>query len=250
MKGSGIWRQVVCLIMVLGMSVTLSAAVGSKLKGTPIGSPNVDYATGQPSETVNTLACAFDGKPDTYYASLDRSNTWVGLDLGTPHIITRVGWVSRTGQPRRVQLGLFEGANRPDFLDAVPLYLIPEAGANNKYFYADVNVSRGFRYVRYVGPNDARCNIGELVFYGTKGAGDDTRFYQVTNLPTLVMHTVAGTIPRTRSLRSPPIWLLSTMEALVFRKIPCLCVAVETPPGVSRRSLTASSSTMARASGC
>ena len=35
MKGIGIWRQVVCLIMVLGMSVTLSAAVGSKLKGMP-----------------------------------------------------------------------------------------------------------------------------------------------------------------------------------------------------------------------
>lgn len=250
MKGSGIWRQVVCLITMLGMSVTLSAAVGSKLKGTPIGSPNVDYSTGMSSETVNTLACAFDGNPDTYYASLDRSNTWVGLDLGTPHIITRVGWVSRTGQPRRVQLGLFEGANRPDFLDAVPLYLIPQAGANHKHFYADVNVSRGFRYVRYVGPNDARCNIGEVEFYGQEGVGDNTRFYQVTNLPTLIMHTVLVTTPRIRSIRCPPIWLSSTTEVLAFRKIPCFCVVVETLPGAFPRSLTASSSTMAGARGC
>lgn len=203
MKGSGIWRQVVCLITMLGMSVTLSAAVGSKLKGTPIGSPNVDYSTGMSSETVNTLACAFDGNPDTYYASLDRSNTWVGLDLGTPHIITRVGWVSRTSQPKRVQLGLFEGANRPDFLDAVPLYLIPQAGANHKHFYADVNVSRGFRYVRYVGPNDARCNIGEVEFYGQEGVGDNTRFYQVTNLPTLIMHTVDGYDPKDKVNQMP-----------------------------------------------
>ena len=34
---------------------------GSKLTGTPIGSPSVDYNTGQQSSTVNTPACAFDG---------------------------------------------------------------------------------------------------------------------------------------------------------------------------------------------
>jgi hypothetical protein len=55
----------------------------------------------------------------------------------------------------RVQLGIFEGSNSPDFLDAVPLYLIPEGGSANTLEYADVNVSRGFRYIRYVGPNDA-----------------------------------------------------------------------------------------------
>ena len=98
----------------------------SKLVGTPIGSPNVDYSTGQSSETVNTPADAFDGNYNTFYASMDRSRTWVGLDLGTAHVITRVGWSPRTSQARRVQLGVFEGSNNPDFLDAVPLYLIPE----------------------------------------------------------------------------------------------------------------------------
>ncbi|MBR5883843.1 MAG: CotH kinase family protein [Bacteroidaceae bacterium] len=177
-----------------------------KLSGTPIGSPNVDYSTGQTSSTVNTPACAFDGDLNTYYASYDRSFTWVGLDLGTPHVITRIGWSPRNHElgPQRVLLGLFEGSNRPDFLDAVPLYLIPEQGVIGRMDYTDVNVSRGFRYVRYVGPSDVRCNIAELEFYGYEGAGDDSRFYQITNLPTLSIHVYSGQEPydKTHELES------------------------------------------------
>ena len=171
---------------------------GSKLTGTPLGSPSVDYSTGRVSTTVNTPACAFDGNISTFYASYDRSRTWVGLDLGSPHVITRVGWCPRneTSSLTRVQLALFEGSNSPDFLDAIPLYLIPGVGKLGTMEYADVNVSRGFRYVRYVGPSDARCNIGELEFWGYEGEGDDTQFYQVTNLPTISIHTYSGRDPQ------------------------------------------------------
>lgn len=169
---------------------------GKKLSGTPIGSTSIDYGTGNPSTTVNTPDCAFDGNTKTFYASYDRSRTWVGLDLGSPHVITKVGWCPRESQPKRVQLGVFEGSNSPDFIDAVPLYLIPEGGTANKLDYANVNVSRGFRYVRYVGPNDVRCNIGELEFYGYKGDGDDSKFYQITNLPTVSIHTTTGSDPK------------------------------------------------------
>ena len=168
----------------------------AKLSGTPIGSTSVDYSTGKASTTVNAPACAFDGNTKTFYASYDRSRTWVGLDLGAPHVITRVGWCPRESQPTRVQLGIFEGSNSPDFLDAVPLYLIPQGGTANKLDYADVNVSRGFRYVRYVGPNDVRCNIAELEFYGYEGEGDDSKFYQITNLPTVSIHTEVGYDPK------------------------------------------------------
>ena len=174
-----------------------------KLSGTPIGSPNVDYDTGASSETVNTPACAFDGSFSTFYASLDRSRTWVGLDLGTAHVITRVGWSPRTSQESRVQLAVFEGSNSPDFLDAVPLYLIPNKGTKNVMSYADVSVSRGFRYVRYVGPADARCNIAELEFYGYEGEGDDSHWYQVTNLPTVSIHIYAGYDPKDKVTELP-----------------------------------------------
>ena len=170
-----------------------------KLTGTVIGTlESVDYSnTSAPSLTVNTRDCAFDGDLKTFFASYERSYTWTGLDLGTPHVITRVGWSPRNDSQgeKRVLLGVFEGANREDFMDALPLYVIGEKGTIGTVSYADVNCSRGFRYVRYVGPSDARCNIAELEFYGYAGEGDDSHLYQVTNLPTVTIHTLNGEIP-------------------------------------------------------
>lgn len=167
------------------------------LQGTPMGSPAVDYSNGSISTTVNQPANAFDGDLNTYYASYERSYTWVGLDLGKPHIITRVGWSPRNDGvgPKRVILGTIEGANRSDFLDAVPLYIIDQIGVIGETHYADVAVSKGFRYVRYVGPNDARCNIAEVEFYGYKGEGDETQYYLPSGLPLVVIQTVNATEP-------------------------------------------------------
>ena len=199
-------RSLFLAVMLLGGLLPIKAQNPSKLTGTPIGSTSVDYTTGSPSTTANTPQCAFDGDLSSFYASYDRSFTWVGLDLGTPHVITRVGWSPRNDHngPNRVQLGLFEGSNRADFLDAVPLYLISETGEVGVIDHADVCVSRGFRYVRYLGPDNARCNIAELEFYGYEGTGDDSRFYQLTNLPTLSIHVHSGQEPydKTHDLES------------------------------------------------
>ena len=169
------------------------------LKGTVIGTiETVNYQNSSDrSNTVNTRENAFDGDLNTFFASYDRSYTWTGLDLGSAHVITRVGWSPRNDGvgEQRVVLGVFEGANREDFMDALPLYVIPENGKIGMMSYADVQCSRGFRYVRYIGPADARCNIAELEFYGHPGAGDDSHLYQVTNLPTVSIHTLNNEIP-------------------------------------------------------
>lgn len=181
--------------IILSLSMPMMAA--DKLSGIPIGSTSVDYSTGEESTTVNTVANAFDGKLDTYFASYVRSYTWVGLDLGEKHVITRVGWSPRDDWQGegRVKLAMFEGANSPDFIDAVPLYLTTEKGKIGQMSYADVDCSRGFRYVRYVGPNDARCNVAELEFYGEKGEGNDSKLHQITNLPTVIINTVNAEEP-------------------------------------------------------
>ena len=191
-----LFRNTVLCLMVFWMT---DAFADDKLTGTVIGTTAcVDYNnTSTSTTTVNTCADAFDGNLNTFFASWERSYTWAGMDLGSPHVITRVGWSPRNdGQgPKRVQLGVFEGANREDFMDALPIYLITEKGKVGQISYADVNCSRGFRYVRYVGPADARCNIAELEFYGHPGEGDDTHLYQVTNLTTVSIHTLNGEIP-------------------------------------------------------
>ena len=184
--------------LLLVPAVWAVADTGSKLTGTVIGTTeSVDYSTSQKSTTVNTRAMAFDGNLNTYFASWERSYTWTGLDLGTPHVITRVGWSPRNDGKgeERVLLGVFEGANREDFMDALPLYIIKEKGTIGQMSYATVDCSRGFRYVRYVGPSDARCNIAELEFYGNEGEGDDSHLSQLTNLPTVSIHTQDGVIP-------------------------------------------------------
>ncbi len=162
------------------------------LTGTPMGSsPSVDYSTNQATTAKNTFVSAFDGDLSTYFASYDRSNTWCGLDLGQTYIIDKVGWSPRDDGKgeQRVILGVFEGANSPDFMDAIPLYIIGQAGTIGQMSYAPVTCSRGVRYVRYIGPNDARCNIAEVAFYGTAGEGDDSQLATLTNLPTVVIHT-------------------------------------------------------------
>lgn len=186
------------LILILSAVLVGPVSADELLTGHVIGtSVSVDYNTNGQSTTVNTCKDAFDCDLNTYFASYDRSYTWAGLDLGNAHVITRVGWSPRNdGQGEdRVILGVFEGANSPDFMDALPLYLITEKGKIGQMSYADVNCSKGFRYVRYIGPSNARCNIAELEFYGHEGAGDDSHLYQVTNLPTVSIHTKDGVIP-------------------------------------------------------
>ena len=116
------------------------------------------------------------------------SNRGKGLDLGEKHRITKVGYTSRATQEGRVQLGLFEGANQADFSDALPLVMIREQG-NSQMQYLPVEVTRGVRYVRFVGPENTHVNASELEFYGWKEEGNDSQLYQLTNLPTVVINT-------------------------------------------------------------
>ena len=161
----------------------------ARLDGTVIGSTYSADSNGNKSTTVNTKGNVFDKKFDTYFSSYDKSWSWVGLDLGSRHVIKQVGYSPREYFNGAVQLAIIEGANEPDFSDALPIYMIKEHGQGGEMTYADVNCSRGFRYVRYVSANEARCNLAELEFLGHEGEGDDSQFYQLTNLPTVVINT-------------------------------------------------------------
>ena len=120
------------------------------------------------------------------------TSSWIGLDLGQPHVLTRVGWVLRNENPdaQCVQLAVFEGANSPDFMDALPLYMVTNEGVVGQMAYADIACSKGFRYVRYVKPDASECIVAEVEFYGHAGEGDNTRLVQLTNLPTVSIHVV------------------------------------------------------------
>ncbi|MBO4549200.1 MAG: CotH kinase family protein, partial [Bacteroidaceae bacterium] len=185
-------KRLPALIAVLWASVCLYAynsATDHQLVGTLMYSGSADKA-----------ALAFDGKPATYYSTTASEMQWVGLDLGEPCVITRVSFTPAPGTQGadRMLLSLFEGANSPDFMDAMPLHFISEMPSVGVTTTADVNVSRGFRYVRYVGGAGSYCNVAELKFYGHTGEGDDSQFYQVTNIPTLSVHVQNNIKPTVR----------------------------------------------------
>ena len=185
-------RRLSCLFLAVLAPAVLSAydsKVDFPLEGTLIYS-------GAESRAV----LAFDGDASTYYSTGSSTFSWVGLDLGEPYIITRIDYTPAPGSQGadRALLSLFEGANSPDFMDAVPLYLIsskPDKGSENT---VRIDVSRGFRYVRYVGGAGSYGNIAELKFYGHAGEGDDSHLYQITGLPTLSVHVKDNILPTTR----------------------------------------------------
>ena len=114
---------------------------------------------------------------------------WAGLDLGEPHVITEIVYCPRVDMPERLVLGVFEGANYPDFGDAIPIFVITQKPADKTLTRQAISCSRAFRYVRYVGPDNSRGNIAEVEFYGFKSSGDDSKLYQTTNLPSVIIHT-------------------------------------------------------------
>lgn len=119
---------------------------------------------------------------------------WRGLDLGKPYVITIVGWKPQS--TTTAQLGMFEGANRADFMDALPLYMHEGTSLANQMNYATINCSRGFRYVRYR-KSDLKGDykIDALEFWGDAGKGDDSHLVQLTNLPTVTIHTLNDELP-------------------------------------------------------
>ena len=121
-------------------------------------------------------------------------NGWRGLDLGQRYVITQVGWTPTS--TTTAELGLFEGANSPDFMDAIPLYMHDGLSQANQMNYASVDCSRGFRYVRYrKSDNKGDYKISSLEFRGNLGAGNDQHLVQLTNLPTVVIHTKDNVAP-------------------------------------------------------
>ncbi|RHJ76816.1 CotH kinase family protein [Parabacteroides sp. AM08-6] len=185
-------KLIITVTSLLITTLFVSAQNSEPLKGTVIGSEfSADYSVsgGAQSTTVNTKNNAFDNDLNTFFAAYDRTGGWAGLDLGKPHIIKQIAFAPRKDFASRLELGIFEGANEPDFIDAIPLYIIKETPKNDDLTTVDIQCSRGFRYVRYVGPNDVRCNIAEIKFFGEEGEGDDKQLYQLTGLPVVTIHT-------------------------------------------------------------
>lgn len=173
--------------LLLGASIALTSVVSinaASLSGTVMGSD------------ARQASNCFDGNTSTYFRGQSAGSiyyytyvrNWAGLDLGDRYVITRVGIQPGQGNANAARLAVVQGANKEDFSDAIPIMVFKEELTEGKMNYLDVNTSRGFRYVRVVATN-SQGMFAEIEFEGTKGYGDDTQFYQMTNLPLVSFNT-------------------------------------------------------------
>ena len=179
-------------LVLLNIILTISAVKDEELiKGNPISSDSS-------SELISN---AFDGDFLTEFKSSKKSNGWIGLEFDASYRITKIGWAHKGNDKENYLLGIFEGGNDPSFFDAVPLTMIVEEGKEIDINYISVDVTRAFKYVRYIGPNGKNCTISQLEFYGYKLEENEVeekeeKLYQPTGIPLIVIQTEDAKEPK------------------------------------------------------
>ncbi len=196
------------LLFLMSILPLFASAQGTKLSGSVVGSNT--------AQAFN----AFDNNTDTYFSGNGYSanpytysygRNWAGLDLGESHVITKVGIMACPGYEKLVQFAVVQGANREDFLDAIPLTMLKTSTTPYEMTYLDVEVSRGVRYVRVVATNSEGF-WAEIEFYGNKGEGDNSKFYQITNLPTVSFNTPGMAEIKSKSDKHPGSYISIVSE--------------------------------------
>jgi aryl-phospho-beta-D-glucosidase BglC (GH1 family)/fibronectin type 3 domain-containing protein len=143
-------------------STEASAIPISKWTGVVIGSSG-SWGSG------NTIASVFDGNLATYYDALNGTGDWAGLDLGSgvAAIVKQIKYCPRPGWASRMVGGQFQGSNVADFSSGVTtLFTVASAPPEGTMTVQAVTNPSSFRYLRYIGPANAFCNVAEVEFDG------------------------------------------------------------------------------------
>ncbi len=158
----------------------------------------------------------FDGALNVYIDPKSVTTpTWVGYELTTPCVITRIRFYGkRSGDgEQRLCACLVQGANQSDFSDAVTLldckYFVPSNWRSTTTGWFDfpaysLATTQTFRYLRFIqpsgGPGESSTfcgNIAELEFYGMDAASYATYIpatSKETNLRLYAIHDATGTL--------------------------------------------------------
>ncbi len=153
------------------------------LKGALIGT------SGSYHDYGNTKDHVFDGNLGTYFDA-PTADGWAGYDFGgETYRITQVRYCPRNGYPARMVGGTFQGANSPDFSDALDLFTITETPLEGVMTEQVISETTDFRYVRYLAPAGGYGNVSEVEFYGvnssllSEGQPVSASSYEAGNIP-------------------------------------------------------------------
>lgn len=137
---------------------------------TTAGTPKSDgTAIGTVQGNVNN---AFDDDTGTYFET-GEAGAWVGLDFG-PSVakqITKIRFFPRLSYEGRMDGGVFEGSNSPDFSVATTLHTISSRPQSGWTEITTIASTESFRYVRFRAENNEEGgNPAEIQFFGTGNA--------------------------------------------------------------------------------
>ncbi len=132
----------------------------NKLTGTVIGT------SGSWNNDGNTITNAVDGDLTTFFDGPTNTGNWVGLDLGAAVPVANIRFFPRPGYAYRMNGGIFQGANQPDFSDAVNLWTLTQAPPESTFTAQVITNPTPFRYLRYLAPPGSYGDVTEVQFFG------------------------------------------------------------------------------------
>ena len=81
------------------------------------------------------------------------------IELESKYIITKISWIKRENNKFNYLLGVFEGANDPNFKDAIPIGIIKENENLDIINFLKINTNISYKYIRYIPPNKNNSDI-------------------------------------------------------------------------------------------
>ena len=112
---------------------------------------------------------------------------WVAFSLPSPYIITKISFTNKEGQNQI--FGIFEGANEPTFMDAIPLYMFKDESTIDS---VEIQTKSSYKYIRYVSPMKKNVTLTNIEIHGYEASPNDQneeKIYQPTNIPLIVINT-------------------------------------------------------------
>ena len=112
---------------------------------------------------------------------------WVAFSLPSPHVITKISFTNTGGQNQI--FGIFEGANEPTFMDAIPLYMFKDESTIDS---VEIQTKSSYKYIRYVSPMKKNVTLTNIEIHGYEATPNDQneeKIYQPTNIPLIVINT-------------------------------------------------------------
>lgn len=121
------------------------------------------------------------------------------IEIDKNMIITQISWTKTEDYIFNYLLGVFEASNDPSFKEAIPIAIIKEQGEFNEINYIDINTPNTYKYIRYIPPNKNNTKIFPIKIFGYQSESSENlkeeKYFQVTNLPLISIHTENSTDP-------------------------------------------------------